>query len=285
MKKNLEIYTKLTIAAFLLSAAIQWIFNAEQIVPGGVTGIGIIIENITSDISGVKIPVWLTNIVINIPLFICGYRILDRESMIKTVYTTVASTVFMAAIPEVPLVTGDRLLNMITGGTMLGISYGIMFRNNSSSGGVDLIALIINKSKPYIRPPVILGIIDVIIVAAGGIAFGIENMLYAIIAILISAKLSDRIIQGFRQGKIAYIISSHCEEIRKYIINDIKRGVTLLDTRGGYANDPRVMIISVLSSRELVKLKDKIMEIDDEYFLIITSVTEVFGEGFTNLTR
>ena len=264
----IEIYALLTVAAFLMSLGVVWIFNSEQIVPGGVTGIGIIIENLTKGMGNGEtgIPVWLSNLVINIPLFICGYFLLEKKSMIRTVYTTAVSTVFMAAIPTFPLATQDKLLNMILGGVMFGCAYGLMFRQNASSGGVDL------------------GGIDLAIVVAGGLAFGFENMLYAVIAIAISTKLSDVIVQGLRHGKLVYIISSHCEEIKACIMNEIGRGVTVLNTRGGYTNEGRVMIISVLSSRQLVELKDKIRTIDENSFLIVGQVTEVFGEGFTKFS-
>lgn len=282
----IETYALLTVAAFLMSLGVVWIFNSEQIVPGGVTGIGIIIENLTKGMGNGEtgIPVWLSNLVINIPLFICGYFLLEKKSMIRTAYTTAVSTVFMAAIPTFPLATQDKLLNMILGGVMFGCAYGLMFRQNASSGGVDLMALILNHLRHDIGAPLFLGGIDLEIVVAGGLAFGFENMLYAVIAIAISTKLSDVIVQGLRHGKLVYIISSHCEEIKACIMNEIGRGVTVLNTRGGYTNEGRVMIISVLSSRQLVELKDKIRTIDENSFLIVGQVTEVFGEGFTKFS-
>lgn len=282
----IETYALLTVAAFLMSLGVVWIFNSEQIVPGGVTGIGIIIENLTKGMGNGEtgIPVWLSNLVINIPLFICGYFLLEKKSMIRTAYTTAVSTVFMAAIPTFPLATQDKLLNMILGGVMFGCAYGLMFRQNASSGGVDLMALILNHLRHDIGAPLFLGRIDLAIVVAGGLAFGFENMLYAVIAIAISTKLSDVIVQGLRHGKLVYIISSHCEEIKACIMNEIGRGVTVLSTRGGYTNEGRVMIISVLSSRQLVELKDKIRTIDENSFLIVGQVTEVFGEGFTKFS-
>lgn len=282
----IETYALLTVAAFLMSLGVVWIFNSEQIVPGGVTGIGIIIENLTKGMGNGEtgIPVWLSNLVINIPLFICGYFLLEKKSMIRTAYTTAVSTVFMAAIPTFPLATQDKLLNMILGGVMFGCAYGLMFRQNASSGGVDLMALILNHLRHDIGAPLFLGRIDLAIVVAGGLAFGFENMLYAVIAIAISTKLSDVIVQGLRHGKLVYIISSHCEEIKACIMNEIGRGVTVLNTRGGYTNEGRVMIISVLSSRQLVELKDKIRTIDENSFLIVGQVTEVFGEGFTKFS-
>lgn len=282
----IETYALLTVAAFLMSLGVVWIFNSEQIVPGGVTGIGIIIENLTKGMGNGEtgIPVWLSNLVINIPLFICGYFLLEKKSMIRTAYTTAVSTVFMAAIPTFPLATQDKLLNMILGGVMFGCAYGLMFRQNASSGGVDLMALILNHLRHDIGAPLFLGGIDLVIVVAGGLAFGFENMLYAVIAIAISTKLSDVIVQGLRHGKLVYIISSHCGEIKACIMNEIGRGVTVLNTRGGYTNEGRVMIISVLSSRQLVELKDKIRTIDENSFLIVGQVTEVFGEGFTKFS-
>lgn len=282
----IETYALLTVAAFLMSLGVVWIFNSEQIVPGGVTGIGIIIENLTKGMGNGEtgIPVWLSNLVINIPLFICGYFLLEKKSMIRTAYTTAVSTVFMAAIPTFPLATQDKLLNMILGGVMFGCAYGLMFRQNASSGGVDLMALILNHLRHDIGAPLFLGRIYLAIVVAGGLAFGFENMLYAVIAIAISTKLSDVIVQGLRHGKLVYIISSHCEEIKACIMNEIGRGVTVLNTRGGYTNEGRIMIISVLSSRQLVELKDKIRTIDENSFLIVGQVTEVFGEGFTKFS-
>lgn len=282
----IETYALLTVAAFLMSLGVVWIFNSEQIVPGGVTGIGIIIENLTKGMGNGEtgIPVWLSNLVINIPLFICGYFLLEKKSMIRTAYTTAVSTVFMAAIPTFSLATQDKLLNMILGGVMFGCAYGLMFQQNASSGGVDLMALILNHLRHDIGAPLFLGGIDLVIVVAGGLAFGFENMLYAVIAIAISTKLSDVIVQGLRHGKLVYIISSHCEEIKACIMNEIGRGVTVLNTRGGYTNEGRVMIISVLSSRQLVELKDKIRTIDENSFLIVGQVTEVFGEGFTKFS-
>lgn len=282
----IETYALLTVAAFLMSLGVVWIFNSEQIVPGGVTGIGIIIENLTKGMGNGEtgIPVWLSNLVINIPLFICGYFLLEKKSMIRTAYTTAVSTVFMAAIPTFSLATQDKLLNMILGGVMFGCAYGLMFRQNASSGGVDLMALILNHLRHDIGAPLFLDGIDLAIVVAGGLAFGFENMLYAVIAIAISTKLSDVIVQGLRHGKLVYIISSHCEEIKACIMNEIGRGVTVLNTRGGYTNEGRVMIISVLSSRQLVELKDKIRTIDENSFLIVGQVTEVFGEGFTKFS-
>ena len=282
----IETYALLTVAAFLMSLGVVWIFNSEQIVPGGVTGIGIIIENLTKGMGNGEtgIPVWLSNLVINIPLFICGYFLLEKKSMIRTAYTTAVSTVFMAAIPTFPLATQDKLLNMILGGVMFGCAYGLMFRQNASSGGIDLMALILNHLRHDIGAPLFLRGIDLAIVVAGGLAFGFENMLYAVIAIAISTKLSDVIVQGLRHGKLVYIISSHCEEIKACIMNEIGRGVTVLNTRGGYTNEGRVMIISVLSSRQLVELKDKIRTIDENSFLIVGQVTEVFGEGFTKFS-
>lgn len=103
------------------------------------------------------IPVWLSNLVINIPLFICGYFLLEKKSMIRTAYTTAVSTVFMAAIPTFPLATQDKLLNMILGGVMFGCAYGLMFRQNASSGGVDLMALILNHLRHDIGAPLFLG--------------------------------------------------------------------------------------------------------------------------------
>lgn len=289
MKKSIDKIYKLillSVAAFILAIAVESVFNVEQIVPGGVTGIGILLQYITKGRFGLVegIPIWVTNLALNIPLFIVGFMVLSKDSMGKTVYTTVALSFFMAILPELHILTADRPINILVGGMLFGIAYGIMFRLNASSGGADLLALIVNRFRRDISIPVILAIIDIAIVIAGAIVLGLENIIYAAIAIFVSTKVSDRIVQGLRQGKMAYIISSRSREIRDYIISGICRGVTLVDVHGGYLDAERVMIISVLSSRQLVELKDKIKEIDEKAFLIVGQVTEVFGEGFTKMT-
>ncbi len=274
-------YFLLAVGAFIMSVGVESVFNEEQIVSGGVTGLGIIIEALSFG----KVPVWITNLACNIPLFIAGVKVLDRTSMKRTVYTTILSTIFMATLPVFPILTDDTLVNMLLGGMLYGISYGILFRYKASSGGADLLALIVGRFRRDISTPVILAVIDITIVLAGAVVFGVENILYAIVVIFISTKVADRIIQGLRQGKMIYLISERSGEIKDYIINNIHRGVTILNAKGGYKNKDRVMIISVLSSRQLVELKDKIREIDDKSFLIICQITDVFGEGFTKITQ
>lgn len=273
-------YLLLAVGAFLMSVGIESIFNQEHIVSGGVTGLGIIFETLSKGM----VPIWVTNLACNIPLFIAGIKVLDHVSMRRTVFATIMSTFFMATLPIIPILTDNKLVNMLLGGIILGVSYGIFFRFKSSSGGADLLALIIGRYRRDISIPVILAIIDVTIVLAGAVCFGFENIIYAAIVIFISTKVADRIVQGFRQGKLIFLISEHSMEIKDYIINNISRGVTVLNAKGGYRNQDRVMIFSVLSSRQLVQLKDRIREIDDNSFLIICQVTDVFGEGFTKIT-
>ncbi len=283
-----KVYTVvlLTLSALILAIGVESVFNIEKVVTGGVTGIGILLQYLTRGQFGLTegIPIWVTNLIFNIPLFISGFRVLPRDSMIKTVYTTIALSGFLAVLPEFDILTGDKPVNILVGGILFGVSYGIMFRLNASSGGADLLALIVNHFRRDISIPVILAIIDIGIVLAGAVVLGSDNLIYASIAIFVSTKVADRMVQGLRQGKMAYIISTKSEEIRTHIINGICRGVTLVDVRGGYLQQQRVMILSVLSSRQLVKLKDKIREIDENAFLIVGQITEVFGEGFTKIT-
>lgn len=268
-------YITMIFGTFLMALAVVLFFDAMGVVTGGVTGIAIILKRT------LHVPMWLVNAGINIPLFLVGYRILDRDTFIRTLVATISLTVFLGAVPQVQLLTGDRLVDIIIGAVLMGSGLGLIFAQYASSGGADLLATLINVKVRYVSIPKILAMIDGIIVVAGAGIFGVTSGIYAIIAIYTVTKVSDGIVEGPNRAKMMYIVSERETEAADYIMHTLGRGVSYMDITGAYTQRKKRMLMCVVSSREMVKIKQKIYQIDEKAICFVGDIREAFGEGFT----
>ena len=277
-EKSIEIikeYIKIFLGAVLMAVAVTLFFDAMGVVTGGVTGIAIMLKSTWG------IPMWAVNAAINMPLFIVGYWILEKDVFIKTLFGTVSLTVLLGLIPFYDLLTGNMLVDIIIGGAIMGAGLGLIFTAYASSGGTDLLATLVNVKIRHISIPKIMAIIDGIIVAGGVFAFGVEKGIYAIIAVYIVAHVSDGIMEGPNRAKIIYIISDYNEMVAEYIMNTIKRGVTYVNVEGAFTQKGKKMIMCVLSPKEMAKIKHSLYQIDEDAICFVGDIREAFGEGFT----
>ncbi|MDU5022010.1 MAG: YitT family protein, partial [Clostridiales bacterium] len=174
------------------------------------------------------------------------------------------------------------LLSSIAGGIVVGISLGMLFRIDASTGGTELACLILNKIFPFISISVFMFIIDGLVIAlAGLVSRNIQIALYAIVSLYISVKICDTIVEGFDFSKSFIIVTDHSDEISDSIMENLERGVTFLEGRGGYSKQRKDVILVVVSRREEVVLRKLVNEIDPLAFVIINNAYEVLGEGFT----
>ncbi len=276
-KKLLVSYIIMIFGTILMSLAVIVFFEPAGIVTGGVTGIAIILKHLFD------IPVWAVNAIINVPLFLVGYKLLDKEICLKTLVCTISLTTFLAIIPEVgiELLTGDKMVDMIIGSVAMGAGLGFIFLNHASSGGTDLLATMLNLKMRHLSVPKILAIIDGIIVVVGMGIFGFSSGVYAIIAIYLITRFSDSILEGPNRAKLLYIISEQCGTISDYIVKDVRRGVSYIEIKGGFTDLRRPMIMCVASSKEMVKIKQKVYQMDENAICFVGDIREAFGEGFT----
>ena len=279
VREKVKQYICVLLGTLAMAVAVVMFFDATGVVVGGVTGIAIILKNLFG------VPMWLVNAMINIPLFIAGYKILDRDIFVKTLYGTIALTIFLGIVPSYNLLTGNLLVDIIIGGVLMGTGLGLIFVSYASSGGTDLLATLINVKIRHISIPRIMAAIDGLIVIGGAFVFGIEKGIYAIIAIYIVTKVSDEIMEGPNKAKLIYIISDKSEEISGYIVNKICRGVTYINATGAYTNEPKKMIMCVVSGKEMVKIKQNLYQIDENAICFVGDIREAFGEGFTKYRR
>lgn len=269
------------LGCFLMAISLNAFFEPHYIAPGGLTGFAIVVNYLFS------IPLWIVNLVCNIPLFIWAYKILSKKDCLKTIIGIIFLTLFLKTTATLASlnITSDPLLATIAGSILMGISLGLIFRVNGSTGGTDLIGLLTNKYIPRLSIPVLMGIADFIVVCLSGIVSKeIEIGLYSALALYIAVKVSDIIIEGFNCSKSFMIISDKSSDIIDSIINDLDRGATLLSGRGAYLQEDKNIILVVVSKKEVVNLKHLVRSIDPRAFIIITDVHEALGKGFKSFS-
>lgn len=268
-------YLIIIFGTFLMAVAVVVFFDAMEVVVGGVTGVAIILKSLWG------IPMWVVNAAINIPLFVMGYRVLDRRTFIRTLAATIFLTVFLAVIPDIKILTGDMLVDIIIGSVLMGAGLGLIFMEYSSSGGSDLLATLINVRVHHISIPKIMGIIDGIIVIAGAGVFGITSGIYSLIAIYVVTRISDSIVEGPNHAKMMYIVSERNDLVIRYIMEDLDRGASYIEIKGAYTGNSKKMIFCVVPSKEMVKIKQKVYRTDENAICFVGDIREAFGEGFT----
>lgn len=264
----------------LMALAINSCFDQAGLVTGGFSGFSIIIKEWTRGIVKDGIPLWVTNIVLNIPLFLVGIRLKGFGFVKKALLGNIALTLWLAVLPAWNLSGEDLLLAAVYGGVIQGVGIGLVFLGQGTTGGTDMMAAIIQQSMKQYSIAQIMQIIDGLIVLVGMYVFGMQRALYAIIAVFLVTKVSDGMIEGLKFSKAAFIITSRPEEISEMVIKDMDRGITGIQAKGMYTGEGKLMLFCVVSKKEIVLLKEKVDEIDPDAFVIVADAREVHGEGF-----
>jgi uncharacterized membrane-anchored protein YitT (DUF2179 family) len=264
----------------LLAIGLNMFFIPLDLVTGGVTGLAIIIKKLTQGIIPGGIEPWITNIIINIPLFLTAIFIKGKNFGGRSLFSTMFLSVALIYTSYLPAATNDILLGSVFGGALSGAGLGLVFSAYSTTGGTDLAASIIQHYIKHISVAQIMFLLDALIIISGYFIFGIEKAMYAIVAVFISAKVIDAILEGIHFSKAAFIISDYNEEISQEIMERLDRGVTGLQGSGKYSKKNKEVLLCVVSKKEIVKLKEIVREIDKSAFVIVADVKEVLGEGF-----
>ncbi len=265
----------------IYSLAVHCFTSPNDIAPGGVTGIATIISHVTDLKVGALIAV------INIPLLIAGFFLLNKKTMIKTLIS-VAAVTFMTdyLFQRVPVYIADNgsgILAAVFGGLLMGVGLGIVYCREGTTGGTDIVNKIINRFRPEIK----LGQISLVLNAAVAVFSWIvykdlDVVLYALVSIFVEARLIDVIVYGGLEGKLLMIFSQKPQEIAEKLLM-MRRGVTLLKGQGAYSGDDRQVVCIAVHKNEYVKVKRIVKETDPEAFVIITGASEVLGKGFQKL--
>lgn len=260
----------------LVSGAIKYIYLPASLDTGGVSGVAVILEALFS------VPLWLSNTVINIPLFLAGLYFKGWKFVRRTLTATALMSLELYIMPELAaLPRGDLFLAAVFGGLLAGVGMGMVFSAMATTGGTDLLGALLQLKLGHISIPKLVGAIDFGIILLGILAFDIEHGLYALVAVFITSRISDWIIGGMHYSKAAYIISRESGAIARRILEEMGRGVTGIRAEGMYSGEETNMLYSVVSPSEIPRLKQIVQTVDPRAFVIISDVNEVTGEGFS----
>lgn len=249
----------------------------NQLSSGGFAGIATIVYYLFS------IPMGTTILILNIPLFVIGYFKLGKSFILKTILATFLYSKFIDVFEGLGVFTTDRLLSCLYGGILIGIGLALVLKSNSSTGGTDLIAYIVQDFNSNIKLSNIIMIVDVLVVFANIITFReIEIGLYSAITIFIVGKMIDIVFEGINFCKLIYIISDKSEEILEEINLSANKGATALYGRGSFSKKNKMIIMCVTKRRGVDKIKLISKKVDPSSFIVITDAREVYGLGFKN---
>ncbi|MFC6332258.1 YitT family protein [Paenibacillus septentrionalis] len=270
----------ITIGAALYAFGLQCFVIPNQLMEGGVTGIAVLLNYIF------ELPMSITTLIINIPLFLVGWKLLGHKKMIFSIYGSVALSGFLALFEHSQIASiisyeksSDAMLIVLYAGITLGAGLGIVFRYGGTTGGIDIVARILNRWKGFSMGQIIL-VADAIIIGVSIFYISLDKILYTLVMVFIASKMIDFIQNGAYTAKAFSIITDQGEKIAKKITHELDRGVTILPAKGAYSGTTKKVVYCVVARSETHRLKQLVRSIDPIAFIVIHEVQDVLGEGF-----
>lgn len=272
-----------TFASIIVSAGVYFFMIPYNLTIGGTAGFSIALAKFMPNI-----PVGAFQLGINVILFILAFLLIGSEfgglSIYATVVLSIALIVFEKLIPNVQPLVDTPFMSMIIGVGVTAVGIALTLNQNASTGGTDIVGKILNK---YMHVDLSVGVFiaDFSVVVMGYVAYGINAAMYALVGILFNAVVIDKVLTGYKTRIKVYINSRFWEGINEFIVHELVRGSTLYEVKGGYNKSERVMVETILTRPEYIKLMNFIREFDDTAFVNVATVNEVSGEGFSYLTE
>lgn len=289
--KNWKDYIIITFGSMITAISINAFLVPYRIAAGGVSGIATVIYYLT----GGKLPLGTLILILNVPLFILGIRFIGKQFILRTVYATILLSVliditkpltqefvekFFMGFKEQSYAQ-DILLYSIFGGFLMGIGLGLVFRSRATTGGTDLAARIVNHFASAYTMGQVLLFIDVGVILFAAVSFqSFRLALYSIVALYVSSKVIDALLEGVKFAKALFIISEAPKEIASRILRELDRGVTSLKGKGMFTETDKEVLLCVVHRGQLLQIKKIVKEEDKKAFIVLTDIREVFGEGF-----
>ena len=272
-------FTIIFLGCLVASLGVNLFLTNAKLLSGGATGVALILQYTANISSGITV------FIINLPLFLLSYKMLNRRF---TLYSAIGMiSLSISLIITKPLSTlikiDDILVYCIYGGVLCGIGYGLVFLRNGSTGGVDIITMVIRKKYPNFEIGKVSFGINCIIVIIGAIIFGLPKALYTFISIFLQSVVVDKVLNGFNSKKLLLILTEKEQDMINYIIKDMHRGVTSLIAEGEYTHNRKKMLYCAVTSSQMIHVKLKLLKIDPKAFITIIDVSEVNGKGFQHI--
>ncbi len=276
LREQFLAWLQIVIGCIIGAAAYPTFLDPGKIAPGGLTGVAMIMKHLWGWDIGI------TSLILNIPLFVIGYRAMGRVFAFRSL---VATILFSFAIDLMPLkaIEVEPILGTLYGGILLGIGLGFILRGGATTGGTDMAARMVHKYLPFLSVGMFLFLIDCVVVVAAWIFIGSSEALYALICIFVSGKAVDVVMLGLSSNKACFVITDAWEKVSSRLLDEMERGVTQLSARGAYTGTERPVVLCVLPPQEVSRLKEIVRQEDEKAFMFITEAHEALGEGFSSL--
>lgn len=279
-KKILKKIIMVLIGTFIYSAGVGLFLDPNGLAPGGVVGISVIVSHIFGGATGT----WY--FLFNIPIVLLGWWQFGGRFIIWSFLSVLFNSLFTNLFGVFPAVTNEPLLAALAGSILTGVGIGIVLRSGATTGGTDIIIKVLRKKYPAIKTSTFFMIVDVCIVAAAGILFRDFNIaMYAFIAVVVAGRVMDYVLYGKDEATLVFIISDKADSVLARILEEISAGATILTGRGAYSQNEKNIIMCVVKKRTTPDLEDIVKEEDSHAFMIVTSASEIYGEGYKNILK
>ncbi len=279
-KKILKKIIMVLIGTFIYSAGVGLFLDPNGLAPGGVVGISVIVSHIFGGATGT----WY--FLFNIPIVLLGWWQFGGRFIIWSFLSVLFNSLFTNLFSVFPAVTNEYLLAALAGSILTGVGIGIVLRSGATTGGTDIIIKVLRRKYPAIKTSTFFMVVDVCIVAAAGILFRDFNIaMYAFIAVVVAGRVMDYVLYGKDEATLVFIISDKADSVLARILEEISAGATILTGRGAYSQNEKNIIMCVVKKRTTPDLEDIVKEEDSHAFMIVTSASEIYGEGYKNILK
>ncbi len=277
-KKLIKKIVLILIGTFVYSAGVGLFLDPNGLAPGGVVGLSVIVSHILGGETGS----WY--FLFNIPIVLLGWWKFGGKFIIWTFYSVAANSVFTNFFARFGSVTEDFMLAAIAGSVLIGVGIGMVLRSGSTTGGMDIIIKLLRRQYPAIKTSTFFMIVDIVIVSMAGILFRDFNIaMYAFIAVVLSGKVMESVLYGKDEATLVFIVSDKAQAVVDRLLLDMSVGATILSGKGAYTHHEKNIIMCVVKKRATPTLEDIVKEEDSAAFMIVTSASEIYGEGYKNI--
>ncbi len=271
-------YLLMTVATGIYSAGVSLCLDPNSLAPGGVTGISVILNRVT----GLETGTWI--LLLNIPILAVGMWKFGFKFIMSTVYCTTLTSLFTNLLAEMNALTDDLFLAAVVGGGLIAVGMGLVFKAGATTGGMDIVVKLLRLKMPYIKTGSLFLALDAAIVTMSALLLrNVERALYAGMAIFVTSVVLDLVLYGRDGAMLIYIISDSHEVITKRLLEELDIGVTYVNGSGAYSGREKNVIMCVIRKNLSFKAEEIVKEEDPMAFMIVTSATEIYGEGYKNL--
>lgn len=277
-KRRVLDYIQISIGSFIYAVSIALFLDPNAMAPGGVTGLCVILNRMIPIETGTLI------LIMNIPIMILGIWKFGFRFILSTLYCLSLSSMFINILSPYGPLTDDLFLAAIAGGSVMGVGLGIIFKTGATNGGVDIIIKILRRKMPHLKTGSLYMVLDTVVVILSAIVFkNIEVAMYAGIVVLIDAWVMDVVLYGRDGAKMIFIISDRHEAIANRLMEDLDIGVTYISGSGAYSGKDKKVILCVMKKTLSPKVEEIVRQEDPSVFMIVSSATEIFGEGYKSI--